>query len=184
MAVIGWTGGKVACPECNGTGAKMPDCSVCQGYRYPRVKRVLALGYRMSDLPEIEDDGYCRCPRMDCAGDTCFMCEGDGSVRSEVAAQQLDRILICGLDDGVIPPTIYRDWYGRVRHTEDYLSLSAMQTARNLGLAHRFSSVLGDDIMLTRAGEERARVAKVRMQLLEATLSAYSPPTPAQGETR
>jgi hypothetical protein len=119
-----------------------------------KLRRAYALGYKKDEL-EIEEDGWCRCPR--CGGDSCGNCLGDGYVYPEVARQQMVRVLLCGYT-GDVPPLIYTDQWGRAhRDNNAYLSRAAAAEARERGYIHWFCTFMGDEISLTRAGEAALR---------------------------
>lgn len=56
---------QVKCADCKGTGHENHDCKACDGYGDMKLRRAYALGYKKDEL-EIEEDGWCRCPR--CGG--------------------------------------------------------------------------------------------------------------------
>lgn len=155
----------IKCPDCNGTGSSVPDCSVCHGYLSMPWRAFMRHGYRKADLIICGSDDFADCPR--CDADHCALCHGDGQVHPAEADQQRERVLIFGLTNELVP--IIRQGGIRGAHhrldRDPLLSREAAHQLRHEGKLHWFRSVFGDDIMLTPAGEEAARVAKVRHAL-------------------
>ena len=145
----------IPCPDCDGTGARNPNCWVCKGMRSPRWRRCVALGFPKTDLDEIEDDGYCRCPSMECHGDSCDLCMGDGQVSSDVPETEVTRVLIFGLTQ-VLPNRYRLSSYGRWLHDDGYLSTSAGAECQKRGWITRHNSIFGHEVYLTDAGRIEA----------------------------
>lgn len=161
---------KVECVECNGTGAKEPDCWVCKGQRSIHIKRAYLLGYKKGDLEGLDgSDDYCDCPRYECHGDSCDFCEGDGKVTAIEAKQQAWRVLYFAARDE-IPPLFSLDHRGRIFAQDKLLSLTAARRCRDRGLISWFCSFFGDEISLTEKGERVAR----RLHLMPATTDVGS----------
>lgn len=153
--------GYVACEECNGTGAEVPDCTLCRGMRTIHANRAYAAGYKRDDLEDYDQwDRFCLCPR--CDGDVCGQCQGDGSIERIVAKQEFDRLLIFAKTQR-LPPLLRKKRRGRMYiEYSALLSRSAAVRAREKHLIHWFCSVFGDEISLTPKGKIEAERAVAR----------------------
>lgn len=151
---------EVTCAECKGTGSTVPDCELCNGHRSVKAKRAYAFGWKKSDLPEIEHDGYCECPACYDEATTCMFCYGDGRTDPIVHQQQRMRVLIQARH-GFIPFVFRHDHRGFfIRDKEMYLlSNSAAAALQADGLLHWFCIVFGDELSLTPKGEDAAKAA-------------------------
>lgn len=147
--------GACTCPECEGTGAYKPDCWLCDGEMIIKIEKALAEGYSESDLEDAYD-GLCRCPADECRGDSCDLCEGDGTVAVQQREDEITRVLMYGLTR-TIPPRISRSHYGRIYESYDLLSNFAGAVCKERGWIRWFRSVLGDEVSLTPSGEAEAR---------------------------
>ena len=156
---------RIRCEDCRGTGHEDHDCWLCRGYGSAHWRRLIQYGgVRKADLIDLEGDGYAECPR--CEGRLCWVCKGDGYQDAYVADQARDRVLICALT-GTIPPIVRREpWRRRIRLDDDaLLSRAAAAACRDEGLISWACSVFGDEIYITDAGRELARIAQVRHTL-------------------
>jgi hypothetical protein len=155
----------VKCRECRGTGACNPDCEVCKGTRYPRLKRLHALGWRNADLEEPDDgDGYARCPASGCDGDSCEFCEGEGRVPFHEQNQQERRALIFARYQQ-IPPLCTLSYSGRRSREYQLLSAEAAGDLVECGHATRLNVLaFGDEFYLGRGSDYPAlwRAARER----------------------
>lgn len=144
--------GQVTCFECDGTGAYKSDCWLCEGAQMVTVKKAQAEGYHLDDLEDIEDDGYCRCPAYECNGDSCGLCEGSGKMEHWRAEHEVTRVLICA-HSGHIPGRMHL--LGNIRRifNDELLSNFAGRICRDREWINWFTSVFGDEISLTPAGE-------------------------------
>lgn len=161
----------IKCFECDGTGSSVPDCELCKGDRTVKAKRAYALGWKKSDLGDIEEDGYCECPQCYYEARTCMFCYGDGRVSQLIKDQQRDRVLIAARNGyrGEIPLCFthgYRDSRIEVDSEIYLLSHAHTRELRDAGLINWFCSVFGDEIYLTPEGEEEAKVAWRRYRIL------------------
>lgn len=155
---------RVSCEDCRGTGHEKYDCWLCQGHGTAHWRRAIRYGVKKSELIDLEGDGYAECPN--CEGRLCWICKGEGSLDEFVADQARDRVLICALT-GEVPPVARREpWRRRIALDDDtMLSRVAAAACREAGLIHWFCSFMGDELSLTDAGKEAARIAKVRHTL-------------------
>lgn len=145
---------KCTCPECEGTGAYKPDCWLCKGEMLIKIKKALAEGYSESDLEDAYD-GECRCPADECRGDSCELCEGDGTITVQQRDDEITRVLMYGITK-VIPPRITLTHYGRVHTSDELLANFAGRVCEERGWIRWFRSMLGDEVSLTPAGEAEA----------------------------
>lgn len=147
---------RVACPDCYGSGAYCPDCWLCKGARFVKVRKALANGYSREDLENVEN-GECLCPTWDCRGDHCTFCEGTGEREPADIEREVTRVLICALT-GRIPGSPYRTHYGRVLWNDgDLLSLAAGRFCEERRWVRIWRElVFGDDLILTGAGRVEA----------------------------
>lgn len=153
----------VTCPDCNGTGAEKPDCWLCQGRMEVHWRRAIRNGWTKKELESrMQDDDYAICPS--CDGYTCDHCEGDGKVPASVVEQERDRALIFALTQ-TFPPFLHPGPRGGILVKDRLLSRAAVCTIRDERLANWFCSMLGDEVYLNDAGEQAARIAKVRHDL-------------------
>lgn len=160
---------RVPCIECRGTGAMNPDCRVCEGERYPRLKRLHALGWKNGDIEDIQEDGYALCPSSGCNGESCEFCQGDGSVPFFEQIQQERRALLFARYQQIVP-LLTVDYSGRIRREHQLLSLEAAAPFIESGKATRLQVMaFGDEFYLRndddfpalwREARERARIAK------------------------
>ena len=138
---------QVECLECGGTGAKVPDCHICKGYRSLSLKSLHARGWKNDDLEGLQGDGMAECPAWDCQGAACSFCEGEGKVPRHEAAQQARRVLIYA-KYGKLPPVCSVDWRGcRRRDHHQYLSAKAADQFVRDHKMLRSSSILSDDLI-------------------------------------
>lgn len=154
----------VECADCRGTGHEQFDCWLCDGHGTVHWRRAARHGVKKSELTDLEDDGYGECPN--CEGRLCWICKGDGMLEDDVADQARERVLICALT-GEVPPVVRRQpWRRRIDLDNDtMLSRVAADACREEGLLHWFCSFMGDELHLTDAGKEAARIAQVRHTL-------------------
>ena len=145
------------CPECQGTGAYMPDCWLCKGSRDVLMSEALEEGYVEEDLDFI-DDGYVVCPVYGCHGEICSLCHGDGEVLEYEIDHEITRVLVYGLEER-LPPRI-TNHYGRRYHTYDFLARFAGKYCRDKGWIYWFVSVFGDEISLTKEGMAEAKARR------------------------
>ena len=153
-----WPQARVKCDDCAGTGAHKPDCWLCKGQRSISLKKAYRHGYKLKDLEEVYDD-YCDCPV--CDGDSCVFCSGEGQVDQIEAVQQRVRIFAYTANRGAMPKFFYFDSRGFLKVSKEepsyYLAAAAMREIREAGDAHWFTSVFGDEIMLTKQGEAKVK---------------------------
>lgn len=142
----------VPCSECEGTGAQEPHCGTCKGYRSVKLKRLYALGYRKSELADVDGtDGFAECP--ECDGDLCEFCAGDGRTYPEVEESHERRVLMTA-KWGYLPPVWVLDYRGRLQPKEYLLSSEAGARLQEQGLVCRLNSVFGHELFLTPKGEK------------------------------
>lgn len=143
---------KIECLECEGTGAHMPDCWLCSGERTIKIEKALAEGYTLEDLEAASpEDDYCRCPADECQGDSCELCEGDGTMEGWRLEHEVTRVLTMA-KTGLMPPRLHL--YNRqIIRSDELLANFAGRIARDRGWIRWFCSILGDEISLTPDGE-------------------------------
>lgn len=146
---------EVTCPECAGTGANKPDCWLCKGEMTIRAKKAHRHGYKNEDLENLED-GYCDCPV--CRGETCYACEGTGTVRADYLWREAQRVLLTATKScrPIFPDM---EWFGRVGIIDDdkLLSPAAHAWLYDLGYSYgRFNNMFSDSILVSEDGERAA----------------------------
>ncbi|MBO6755727.1 MAG: hypothetical protein JJ902_05340 [Roseibium sp.] len=150
---------RMACPECDGTGAYKPDCWLCEGEMIIPVQKALDEGFAEDDLEDAYD-GYCRCPSYECHGDSCDLCEGEGRVTQRTIDDEITRVLLCAMD-GIVPARRYVLASGRISHSDELLARFAGVECRKRGWISWFVSIMGDEISLTPDGEVEARKRQI-----------------------
>lgn len=141
------------CEECNGTGAYKPDCWLCGGSREITIKAAIDERYSLEEL-ELYDLHYCRCPADECHGDSCDLCEGSGKMEDWRLEHEVTRVLIMAKTD-FMPDRLFRLHNGRkVWDADALLSTFAAAICRDRGWINWFTSIFGDEIDLTEAGEQ------------------------------
>lgn len=161
---------KVACMECDGTGAYKPDCWLCEGEMEVPISEALENGYALGDLETYPDEDVCRCPAYECRGDTCGICEGSGEMEDWRLEHEVTRVLIMAKTD-VMPPRL-RLYNRRIIRSDDLLAVFAGRVAKERGWIWWFCSIFGDEISLTPDGERE------RIRAIDAG-TPFSAPMPA-----
>lgn len=150
------------CFECNGTGARDPDCWVCRGQMAVKWRRVVRLGWKKEWLDGLDPGAdYCRCPREGCHGDECAFCGGAGKAHPGDFQREVTRVLVYGLTQHM-PPALERVTLpnGRsvVREDEERcLSAAAARHVNEKGWGWRLNSMLGHEFYLRPNGEAEAK---------------------------
>jgi len=153
----------VRCFECKGTGSSVPDCYLCEGYRSVKAKRAYALGWKKTDLIDLQEDGFAECPSCYDEARSCIFCYGDGKVDSFINEQQRNRVLIAAAHNRSDPPVCFRFERNTSRlEVDPQINLLSGAHARELKREQMitwYCSVFGDEIYLTPQGENAARAA-------------------------
>lgn len=145
------------CPDCDGTGAKEPDCWLCRGKREVSIRRAMKEGWTRNDLKDSVIDRYwCICPRDECRGEECHLCEGSGKIEPSTLDVEETRVLICAKTDDIPPRYSFHAGRWMTLDHRSLLSISAARRCRDKGWITWFCTVFGDELDLTEVGEQEA----------------------------